>query len=158
MGFSLPRRQPGCRRQVGPRLRRVGLSKKSPHPPPPNSHLFLLIPVRTRGEGGDGGTEPGTLPHWAPPLRTRRWLVFSEPCPLATHHQPTFQLAPQSNYIPGRQPCNRAAPTLQGARQPASRRLGGGLCQPFPGPLWTQCGAGSWGQTPQTRRMQANTG
>lgn len=58
LGFSLPWRQPGSRRQVGPRLRSMGLSKKCL--PAPHSHLFLLIPVRTRREGGDGGAEPGT--------------------------------------------------------------------------------------------------
>lgn len=151
LGFSLPWRQPGCRRQVGPRLRRVGLSKKCPPPPPASSQLFLLIPVRTRGEGGDGATEPGTPPHWAPPLRIRRWLVFSEPGPLAMHQQPTFQLVRRATPSPGASP----AGLLPRSRGPASQRLGGGPRQPLLGPLRTQCGEGSWGQTPQTRRMWA---
>ena len=119
LGFSLPWRQPGSRRQVGPRLRSVGLSKKCL--PSPHSHLFLLIPVRTRREGGDGGAEPGTpLPGHLLSGSDAGWSAQS-PVPLAMH-QPTFQLALQRLYP-------RETALLQGCShapggQPASDRVG----------------------------------
>ena len=136
LGFSLPWRQPGSRRQVGPRLRSVGPSKKCL--PSPHSHLFLLIPVRTRREGGDGGAEPGTpLPGHLLSGSDAGWSAQS-PVPLAMH-QPTFQLALQRDSIPGRQPFCRAAPTLRGASQPAT---GWGPASAPPGspadPAWSR--------------------
>ena len=152
LGFSLPWRQPGSRRQVGPRLRSVGLSKKCL--PSPHSHLFLLIPVRTRREGGDGGAEPGTpLPGHLLSGSDAGWSAQS---PVPPGHAPAhFPARSAETPSPGASPSAGLLPRSGG---PASQRRGGGLSQPLPGLLRTQRGAGSWGQTPQTGRMRANTG
>lgn len=115
----------------GTEVKEGGAEQEVPTPPPSSSHLFLLIPVRTK-EGGDGATKPGTPPHWAPPLRIRCWLVFSEPGPLATHHQPTFQLVRRATPSPGASP----AGLLPRSRGPASQpRVGARVS-----PSWVPCG------------------
>ena len=119
LGFSLPWRQPGSRRQVGPRLRSVGLSKKCL--PSPHSHLFLLIPVRREekvvmGALSQGHPSLGT----SSPDQTLVGLLRALSPPAM--HQPTFQLALQR--LHPREPALQQGCSHAPGGQPASGGVG----------------------------------
>lgn len=146
-------------------IRRMGLAKTHPIPRPrPPVPANTVRTSREQRDGRDSARDPLSLntPSARPALG---WLICLDHRPLAMHsHLPALsveRLHPQEPAL--QQGCSQpptSAPCPAPPPQPANPATGRGLVsappRSPPDPGRSRHGAGSSGQTPQTRRMRDN--